>query len=256
MPPRALAPWLTPLKTHLTSPSATTSFTLTTIAHTTHGHAVPRARTVEFRGFFPTLSLHPSGIKSLKEQNIGLNPDIYESEMIAVTTDVRMEKVGELGSSGGVVEGMFWLAEVGEQWRVKGKGFVLGGKEGEEEREVVGRGLRLKEGGKEKEKEEGEWTWERQVDMYFANHSPAMRGTFKNPPPGTPRSQDPGNPQLKLGQKVEDLRDEVARANFRVLVIRPEEVERLDLQDPENVTRTRWTAGRDGEDWEEAELWP
>ena len=61
---------------------------------------------------------------------------------------------------------------------------------------------------------------------------------------------------MKLGQKVEDLRDEVARANFRVLVIRPEEVERLDLQDPANVTRTRWTAVRDGEAWEEVELWP
>ncbi|PYI11911.1 hypothetical protein BO78DRAFT_413015 [Aspergillus sclerotiicarbonarius CBS 121057] len=245
MPPRPLAPWLSPLKTHLTSPSATTSFTLTTIAHSSSGVPVPRARTVEFRGFFPTLNLHPSAIKSLKEQNIGLNADVYESEMIAVTTDVRMEKVGELGASGGVVEGVFWLASEGEGEREREK----------VSREVVGRGLRLKvpegEGGKEEE-----WTWERQVDMYFANHSPAMRGTFKNPPPGTPRSQDPGNPQLKLGQKVEDLRDEVARANFRVLVIRPEEVERLDLQDPANVTRTRWTAVRDGEEWQEVYLWP
>ncbi|PWY93915.1 hypothetical protein BO94DRAFT_612525 [Aspergillus sclerotioniger CBS 115572] len=250
MPSRPLAPWLPALKSHLTSPSATTSFTLTTIGKSLHGgHAVPRARTVELRGFFPSLSLHPSAIKSLKEQNIGLNPDIYESEMIAVTTDVRMEKVGELGASGGVMEGMFWLGEVGSSGGLGGRGLDTG------EREVVGRGLRRKEdeGGKEGD---GEWTWERQVDMYFANHSPAMRGTFKNPPPGTPRSQDPGKPQLKLGQKVEDLRDEVARANFRVLVIRPEEVERLDLQDPANVTRTRWTAVRDGEEWEEVELWP
>ncbi|OOF91429.1 hypothetical protein ASPCADRAFT_211238 [Aspergillus carbonarius ITEM 5010] len=253
MPPRPLAPWLSSLKSQLTSPSATTSFTLSTIGQSSHGYPVPRARTVEFRGFFPSLSLHPSAVKSLKEQGIGLNPDIYESEMIAVTTDVRMEKVGELGASGGVVEAMLWLGEMGKQWRVRGRGFVLGGSEGESEsKEVVGRGLRRKDEGDG----DGEWTWERQVDMYFANHSPAMRGTFRNPPPGTPRSQDPENPQLKLGQKVEDLRDEVARANFRVLVIRPEEVERLDLQDPANVTRTRWTAVRDGEAWEEVELWP
>lgn len=200
--------------------------------------------------------------------------------MIALTTDKRMEKVQEMESSGGVVEAVFWLKEVGNQWRVRGRGVIIGGDpedQGEREgRGFIEKGLRRKEDGGNGEGD-GEWSWERQVDMYFANHSPGMRGqcfflhvlgmrwgwllmgivgTFKNPPPGTLRSQDPGNPELKLGQKVEDLKDKVARENFRVVVIRPEEVERLDVNDPSNPIRTRWTAVRDGEEWEEVDLWP
>ncbi|PYH97132.1 hypothetical protein BO71DRAFT_468870 [Aspergillus ellipticus CBS 707.79] len=244
-----LPPWLPPLKTHLSTPNTSlTSFTLSTSTP-----AGPRSRTVEFRGFLPTLNLHASAIASLKDQGIGLNPDVYESEMLVVTTDARMEKAKELEGGGGKVEGVFWGREA----------FVLGagedGDRGEERaRGAVGRGLLRKGSGDG----DGEWTWERQVTMYFANHSPVMRGSFKNPPPGTPRSQAPSNPELKLGQKVEDLRDKVARENFRVVVIRPEEVERLDLKDLANVTRTRWTfvPEADGDTWEgkweEVDLWP
>ncbi|GKZ23156.1 hypothetical protein AbraIFM66951_002093 [Aspergillus brasiliensis] len=233
------APYLPLLTTHLTSSPTSTSITLTTLSTPPLSKTpLPRSRTVEFRGFFPTLNLHSSAIQSLKDQHIGLNPDIYESEMIALTTDKRMEKVQELESSGGVVEAVFWLREVGNQWRVRGKGVIIGDDiQGEKEREARGfveRGLRRKEN---IGKGDGD-------------------GSFKNPPPGTPRSQQPENPELKLGQKVEDLKDKVARENFRVVVIRPEEVERLDINDPSNPIRTRWTAVRDGEEWEEVDLWP
>ncbi|EHA27714.1 hypothetical protein ASPNIDRAFT_201497 [Aspergillus niger ATCC 1015] len=259
MPPKP-APYLPLLSSHLTSSPTSTSISLTTLStHPITRTPQPRSRTVEFRGFFPTLNLHSSAVQSLKDQHIGLNPDIYESEMIALTTDKRMEKVQEMESSGGVVEAVFWLKEVGNQWRVRGRGVIIGGDpedQGEKEgRGFIEKGLRRKEDGGNGEGD-GEWSWERQVDMYFANHSPGMRGTFKNPPPGTLRSQDPGNPELKLGQKVEDLKDKVARENFRVVVIRPEEVERLDVNDPSNPIRTRWTAVRDGEEWEEVDLWP
>jgi hypothetical protein len=56
-------------------------------------------------------------------------------------------------------------------------------------------------------------------------------------------------------ENVENLNDPTARGNFRVLVICPEEVERLDLSNP---GRTRWVFAEredDGE-WEEIELWP
>ncbi|GKZ31178.1 hypothetical protein AbraIFM66950_011390 [Aspergillus brasiliensis] len=233
------APYLPLLTTHLTSSPTSTSITLTTLSTPPLSKTpFPRSRTVEFRGFFPTLNLHSSAIQSLKDQHIGLNPDIYESEMIALTTDKRMEKVKELESSRGVVEAVFWLREVGNQWRVRGKGVIIGDDiQGEKEREARGfveRGLRRKD----------------------TTTTGDGDGSFKNPPPGTPRSQQPENPELKLGQKVEDLKDKVARENFRVVVIRPEEVERLDINDPSNPIRTRWTAVRDGEEWEEVDLWP
>lgn len=73
-----------------------------------------------------------------------------------------------------------------------------------------------------------------------------------------PRSEAPSTPELKLNQKVEDLNDPIARENFRVLVIRPEEVERLDFSNPDDVRRTSWvfSGGEDGWKWEEIELWP
>lgn len=87
-------------------------------------------------------------------------------------------------------------------------------------------------------------------------------GSFRSPPPGTPRSHVPSDSSLKLGQKVTDLYDHVARANFRVVAIIPDEVERLDLSDMNNVRREKWEfvgsdePGESSEPWEHCELWP
>ncbi|KAL2826174.1 hypothetical protein BJY01DRAFT_150451 [Aspergillus pseudoustus] len=274
MPPQpaaAAAPWRALFLSGLEKSSAS-SFTLSTIAHAPGKPAVPRARTVEFRGFFPkpASSLHHSAIDALKAQNIGLNPEVYESDLFSITTDARMGKVGQIGGSSNgegdeAVEGVFWFDEgVKTQWRVRGRGVTVGsGKEedaGRERRvqERIFRRMRLREGADGVSEEVKGWEWERQVATYFASHTPAMRGSYKNPTPGTPRSQNPSNPEWKLNQKVEDLRDPVARENFRVLVILPEEVETLDLSNPEDVRRTRWTFIEDGEAgrWQEIEMWP
>ncbi|CEL03118.1 hypothetical protein ASPCAL04275 [Aspergillus calidoustus] len=280
MPPQppAAAPWRALFLSGLEKSSAS-SFTLSTIAHSNNPAKppVPRARTVEFRGFFPkpASSLHQSALDALKAQGIGLNPEVYESELFAITTDRRMGKVGQIAGSGAsgdsrggeggeeAVEGVFWFEEgVMTQWRVRGKGVTIGGDGAGEEgvRQRIFRRMRVVEGANRESisEEVKKWEWERQVTTYFASHTPAMRGSYKNPTPGTPRSQNPSNPQWKLNQKVEDLQDPAARENFRVLVILPEEVERLDLSNPEDVRRTRWTFVEDesGGKWEETELWP
>lgn len=88
-------------------------------------------------------------------------------------------------------------------------------------------------------------------------------GSFKNPPPGTPVSQALADRELSLGQKVTDLHDPVARENFRVVIIKPEEVEQLDLSDPSRARRWRFTfVGEKGQregtvgEWTMEELWP
>lgn len=56
-----------------------------------------------------------------------------------------------------------------------------------------------------------------------------------------------------------DLHDPVARANFRVVIIQPQEVERLDLTDQENGKRWNWKisdASGTGIRWHETEVWP
>ena len=88
-----------------------------------------------------------------------------------------------------------------------------------------------------------------------------ISGSWKNPPPGTPATQEPDK-EHQLGQKVTDLNDAVARSNFRVVIIKPSEVEQLDLSDPETARRHRYTyvEEKDGEEtkssWKVEELWP
>lgn len=92
-------------------------------------------------------------------------------------------------------------------------------------------------------------------------------GSFKNPPPGTPVGKPVEDGKLGLGQKVDDLEDPVARENFRVVIIRPEVVEQLDLSEPDKARRWRFTYVGSGEEeskegaevigeWKKEELWP
>ncbi|KAK1580152.1 uncharacterized protein LY79DRAFT_562465 [Colletotrichum navitas] len=113
-----------------------------------------------------------------------------------------------------------------------------------------------------------DWSFAREVTAHFGNLSPAMRGTFRNPEPGTSRKANPADGDHALGHKVEDLHDEVARANFRVVVIVPTEVDETDLSDPEDPRRwlyrfvgasadARPTDGAERSNgWEKIELWP
>jgi hypothetical protein len=93
-----------------------------------------------------------------------------------------------------------------------------------------------------------------------------MRGSFKAPPPGTPVAYHTEKGE-GLGQRVDDLEDEAARRNFRVVVIVPDEVDQVDLRD--ELRPRRWLyvyRGADGEsklpggevigEWEKVEVWP
>ncbi|KAI9368457.1 pyridoxamine 5'-phosphate oxidase-domain-containing protein, partial [Aspergillus egyptiacus] len=166
--------------------SKSSSFSLGTVAYNAQNKPIPRSRTVEFRGFWPkpASSLHPSAIESLKKQNIGENPDIYESDLLSITTDARMGKVPQLADSDDVVEGVFWFEEASAQWRVRGRAYAVGapskpdGGIGEEEREArerIQKRMRLREGVRPDGEEVKKWDWDRQVTIYFANHSPVMR---------------------------------------------------------------------------------
>lgn len=62
----------------------------------------------------------------------------------------------------------------------------------------------------------------------------------------------------QLGQKVENLDDKIARSNFRVVIIKPDEVESVDLSDPNNAHRIQYTFKvENGEGkWIEEKQWP
>ncbi|KAK2780935.1 hypothetical protein FQN53_000887 [Emmonsiellopsis sp. PD_33] len=275
------APWRALFQSHISKLSSP-EFSFSTVYQDPNGKIYPRVRTCVFRGFWAQLDLRDSAkAMLLKDETDGnkeirLNPGIYESDMLTFTTDVRMEKVGQIHSinddGGGQVEGVFWVKDAMTQWRIRGRAFVTGGdSHGADEisaKESIRKWMRLREGGENDDTKI--WSWEREITTQFANLSPIMRGSFKNPPPGTPIPNSVPNPGVKLGQRVDDLHDPVARANFRVVVIIPEEVESVDLTSPEQAKRIRWTLAEKDEDptnasntrneprmcWKAVELWP
>jgi len=212
---------------------------------------------------------------------------VYESDLLTLTSDVRMKKIPELFASsqghgdlsqsqgsggGGPVEAVFWVKEVMTQWRFRGEAYIVAqdiegsGEESSGTRTVkskIGERMRVvREEGKE------DWSWKKELTAHFGNLSPGMRGSFKNPAPGTPVSIPPKDERLKLGQQVTDLEDEVARKNFRLIIIKPEEVEQVDLTEPDKARRWKYSyigtdrIGDSGgerssiQGWDKEELWP
>lgn len=263
----AAAPWRSAFLEHVKKMDSPT-MVLSTLhpiepsspASTTPSFA-PRSRTVVFRGLWAALPANPKNTAEL-------NPDAYETDLLTITSDARMQKNTELSShksassgvvasqssgGGGPVEGVFWVVETRTQWRVRGRAYVLGPDIGSDDaapvRSAVERYMRSTGN------TDG-WSWDRELTAHFGNLSPGMRGSFKNPPPGTPKTDKPGEGSgLGLGQKVDDLHDEVARKNFSVVVIVPDEVDRVDLTDPAEGKRWNYKLDASGS-WKTTELWP
>jgi pyridoxamine 5'-phosphate oxidase len=280
------APWKSTFEQHLRKcewPSV--EFTLATV--TPKGE--PRVRTCIFRGFWASLPEN-------EHNKLPKNPAVYESDCPTFTTDARMEKTyhmfatgkgkGDLEQSrsgtggGGPVEAVFWCKPTNTQWRIRGKSWVIaandveGGTEAAQNsgtftvKAELQRYMRQREGSDDNEKPE--WAWRRELENYFENLSPMMRGSFKNPPPGQPLAQGKDDKAGEdLGQKAGHLADEeLARKNFRVAVITPLQVEAVDLTDPAKATRKIWTLDEEhggpggtepsesiGE-WNVVETWP
>ncbi|KAI6323743.1 hypothetical protein MCOR34_001728 [Pyricularia oryzae] len=248
------APWRADFTSHISKmPQA--SFVLSTLDADGGG---PRARTCIFRGMWGTM---PSNDRNPAERNPG---GVYESDMPVFTTDARMQKTGQLEADRRA-EAVWWVEETQTQWRMRGVVWQLGRQVGDEARAALERRMRDLTG--QQQQQQG-WSWESEVTGHFGNLSPMMRGTFKNPAPGTPRAVEPGEGTgLGMGQKVEDLEDDVARRNFLVCVIVPDEVDRVILtkEDPQRFVYRyigdgqKNQEGRSGKvdgDWEMVELWP
>ncbi len=275
------APWRVKFLEHIALPESP-EFVLSTLHHVASNSpahpptpVVPRARFCIYRGMFAELPPN-------KHNDGPFNPHVYESDCPTFTTDVRTEKVHDLfatgpghgvpgqdnGSGGGrQVEAVFWVKgkgfgegmEIMTQWRVRGDAYLLAGDmENEKEQSSGVRAVKSKVGermrlvpGKEGEMER--WSWQREIDVQWANLSPGMRGSFRNPQPGS-RQQDKPKEGEGVGLKS-GTEDEDAKKNFRVVVIRPFEVEQLDLKDPANARRWKYTFKSEGH-WTTEELWP
>lgn len=86
----------------------------------------------------------------------------------------------------------------------------------------------------------------------------AIVGSWRGPTPGSPVATNHPDKEHQLGQKVTDLNDPIARANFRVVIIKPEVVEQTDLSDPATSRRYVYTLITEGDHatWRKEEQWP
>jgi pyridoxamine 5'-phosphate oxidase len=231
---------------------------------------VPRVRTCIYRGLWAAL---PKNDKN----KAPMNPEgRFTSDLLTFTTDARMDKTAEIvdtapgtelglgGASesggGGPVEAMFWVEETGTQWRFRGTAWVIGRDidedAGKPVRDKVLARMRALDSAK------GDWSFGRELAAQFGNLSPGMRGSFRQPPSGASRSIPPEE-GYGLGQKVDTIDDEIARKHFRVVIILPTQVDRVDLSDGAKPWRRLYSykTGQAQEvteagSWEVEELWP
>ncbi|KAK1640668.1 pyridoxamine 5'-phosphate oxidase-domain-containing protein [Colletotrichum phormii] len=274
------APWRAPFLKNVTD-MASPEFNLATIHSSSSSSSAsssltPRLRTVIFRGLWASLPVNP-------KNTADLNPPLYESDLLTLTTDARMAKVPDFltngkdspqkSGGGGPVEACFWT-DAKVQWRIRGEAYLLGPDIDAStalRSHLLARMRSVTPADAKRRREEDipeDWSFSREITAHFGNLSPMMRGTFRNPEPGTSRAANPPTDTLKLGQKVEDLEDEVARENFRVVVVVPTEVDQTDLSDSEDPRRYLYRfVGAEAEaeaeggaervnGWEKTELWP
>lgn len=262
-PPPEPAPWKPLFTKHITAMKSP-EFVLSTVSQVTTASGQtrpePRARYCVFRGFFASHS-----------------PD-YDSDLIALTTDIRMEKVSHLfppatppaaltgSGGGGPVEAVWWVNKPGDgaakimtQWRIRGDAFVLAADidsdspQAKTTRDALLQRMTPK-GGESK----GEWSFAREVDAVFASQSAGIKGSFRGPPPGQPVDRAYDEAHLKLGSKLEegDPEADTARANFRVVVIRPSFAEATDLSEPTKARRQKYYYDEQKGGWRHEETWP
>ncbi|KAK5048720.1 hypothetical protein LTR84_005812 [Exophiala bonariae] len=282
----SVAPWKKTFEDHLIKTGGTSAeFTIASVT----ASGLPSARMCMYRGFWGTLPKN-------KHNQLPKNPDIYESDCPVFVTDARMSKVydvfatgkakGDLAQSrsgsggGGPIEAVFWFKDTKVQWRMRGKCWIMAADdiEGEDDRQnseaitvrsEVSRFMRIREGSHYTERNK-DWSWRQEIENIFENLSPMMRGSFKNPPPRQPLLQGKDEQSGEaLGQTAGHLSEEnLARKNFRVAIIAPEQVEALHLSDAAKPTRQIWTlaeeAGNPGGDqqrksigkWTKVDTWP
>ncbi|KAK6526730.1 hypothetical protein TWF281_009932 [Arthrobotrys megalospora] len=271
----SIAPWKQALNSHIQSLACPT-FSLATVSQA-GGISVPHVRTLVFRGFYAELPVN-------KYNPVASNTG-FRSNLIAFTTDNRMEKSRDLGGLEGItssslptvtnnVEVCFWIPSngenpvIGKQWRIRGRCFVLPRDLGsqdtgaKETKKWLVERLSNDNGG-----DGSDFDFAKEYKAHFGNLSPSLRGSFRNPLPGAPKEFGDGGltPKSPIGN--DQLDNEVALSHFRVAVIEPTRVEYLDLEGP---SRTVWVpVGSDAEKseklesfgkvngiWREVEVWP
>jgi pyridoxamine 5'-phosphate oxidase len=79
---------------------------------------------------------------------------------------------------------------------------------------------------------------------------------MKHPPPGRPVTEPYDDKHLQVGNLLDELDDPIALKHFRVVIIKPDSVERNDMIDPKKARRHLYEYQSDSGEWTETEEWP
>jgi pyridoxamine 5'-phosphate oxidase len=179
----------------------------------------PAVRTVMFRGFVgETKGDEPPS------QLTGGNPPA-ESSLFLVSTDALMAKVGELEQSNGAFEVCWWHAGTNQQIRFSGTAHLyrINGPINFQESHL-----------KRYIQADGEWRWEKECDRLWRAHKPGIRGSFRNPPPGSPLNTEKKKKlqvvKLNGDDNGPDARE--AKERFSLIILEATELEVLTLDPP------------------------
>jgi pyridoxamine 5'-phosphate oxidase len=185
----------------------------------------PAVRTVGFRGFIG----EPKDDKPDKLP--GGNPPA-QSSLILMSTDTLMSKVEEIEQTGGVYEVCWWHSGTNQQIRFSGTAHLLRRNAKIEFPETQLKQYILVKGS-------GEWSWEAERERMWKAHKPGLRGSFRNPPPGSPLDSAWKREKLKVVEldgddDGPDARE--AKERFSLVVLEITELEILDLDPPPVAT--------------------
>jgi hypothetical protein len=181
----------------------------------------PSVRTVVFRGF-----VGETRDDSPPAKLPGGNPPA-ESSLIVVTTDTLMAKVGELEQSNGAFEVCWWHAGTNQQIRFNGTAHLYrpNGK-AEFPQAHLQRYI--------SPASDGVWNWENERVRQWKAHRPAMRGSFRNPPPGSCMDEEKKRKlqTVELDSEDDGADAQEAKERFSLLALEITELEFLDLDPP------------------------
>ena len=240
------APWKPEFKSHLDLVDKSEAEFVVSAGSTSK---LPSARYCIHRGFWALLPHNPHN-KLVK------NLSIYESDSLVFKDDARMSKTHDIfatgkvwscnGGGGGGVEAVSWVRDVKVQWRVSGSCWLVSAEDiGCDDEHGSVPALIPTQVGKH-QKQDRRWSWRLEVENWFETLSPFMRGALKNPPPGQPLSEGSKMQGKALGHTAGHLADEeLARQDFSLAIICPEEVEQLDLSDPGKAKCWKWTMAKE-----------
>lgn len=209
----------------------------------------PSVRTVVYRGF--------AGQPRKEDEPTGGNPIAnVESSLVICSSDRLMLKATQVleqqnrGDGGNGFEVCWWHQGTQEQIRLSGRAWLYSSPT---ENDNVNRGFpgqRLIDQhiSIPEDQKHGAWTWEGERLRQFAKHSPGLRGTFQNPHPATPltdEKQEKVKAGITLPGSLEEAKDQdekekvkAALARFCLVVLECEEVDYLKVDPPPE--RKQW----------------